>query len=369
MNIKGQHYHTIWIDSTDPSVVKIIDQRFLPFSFQILELRTIDDVYMAIRNMAVRGAPLIGVTAAFGIYLALHNSRENQANQPITSIANKLKSARPTAVNLAIAVDRMLQSIKKSDLPDEQIRIALQTAIGLKNEELENSRKIGVYGLPLIENIANHKKDQQVNILTHCNAGWLACIDYGTATAPIYMAHNKGINLHVWVDETRPRNQGARLTAWELGEHKVPHTLITDNTGGQLMQEGSVDMVIVGCDRMTPDGDFANKIGTYLKALAAKDNNIPFYVALPSTSIDWTLKHVSQIPIEKRDPEEVLTVKGWYNNHSVDVRIAPDDTPALNYGFDITPARLVSGLITERGTCRAQKSDILKLFSSDGRME
>lgn len=365
MNVKGQHYHTIWIDNTDLSVVKIIDQRYLPFSFQILELRTIDDVYMAIRNMAVRGAPLIGVTAAFGIYLALQNSTEPPTNQTITRIANKLKSARPTAVNLAMAVDRMLQSIRKSNLPDEQIKIALQTAINLKNEELENSRKIGVYGLPLIENITKHKKDQQVNILTHCNAGWLACIDYGTATAPIYMAHNKGINLHVWVDETRPRNQGARLTAWELGEHGVPHTLITDNTGGQLMQEGSVDMVIVGSDRMTPDGDFANKIGTYLKALAAKDNNIPFYVALPSTSIDWTLKNTAQIPIEKRDPEEVLTVKGWYNNHSVDVRIAPENTPALNYGFDITPARLVTGLITERGICKANRDDIHKKFPAN----
>jgi len=369
MKVKGQHYHTIWINSTDPSVVKVIDQRFLPFSFQILELRTINDVYMAISDMAVRGAPLIGVTAAFGIYLALQNSMENQANQSIIGIANKLKSARPTAVNLAMAVDRMLQNIKKSNLPEKQIKIALQTAINLKNEELENSRKIGVYGLQLIENIAKQKKDQQVNILTHCNAGWLACIDYGTATAPIYMAHNKGVNLHVWVDETRPRNQGARLTTWELSEHKVPHTLIADNTGGQLMQEGSVDMVVVGCDRMTPDGDFANKIGTYLKALAAKDNNIPFYVALPSTSIDWTLKNTAQIPIEKRDPEEVLTVKGWYNNHSADVRIAPENTPALNYGFDITPARLVTGLITEKGTCRAQKSDILKLFSSDGMVE
>jgi len=366
MKIKEQHYHTIWIDSTDPSVVKVIDQRFLPFSFQILELRTIDDVYMAIHNMAVRGAPLIGVTAAFGIYLALQNSRENRANQSISSIANKLKSARPTAVNLSMAVDRMLQSIKKSDLPDEQIKIALQTAINLKNEELENSRKIGVYGLQLIENIAKQKKDQPVNILTHCNAGWLACIDYGTATAPIYMAHNKGINLHVWVDETRPRNQGARLTAWELGEHKVPHTLIADNTGGQLMQEGSVDIVIVGCDRMTPDGDVANKIGTYLKALAAKDNNIPFYVALPSTSIDWTINNAAQIPIEIRDPEEVLTVKGWYNDHSADVRIAPVDTPALNYGFDITPGRLVTGLITEKGTCKANRDDITKLIPAKG---
>ena len=369
MKIKGQHYHTIWINSTDPSVVKVIDQRFLPFSFQILELRTIDDVYMAIRNMAVRGAPLIGVTAAFGIYLAIHNSRENLAKQSITGIANKLKSARPTAVNLSMAIDRMLQSIKKSDLPDEQIRLALQTAISLKNEELENSRKIGVYGLPLIENIANHKKDHKVNILTHCNAGWLACIDWGTATAPIYMAHNKGVNLHVWVDETRPRNQGARLTAWELAEHKVPHTLITDNTGGQLMQEGAVDMVIVGCDRMTPDGDFANKIGTYLKALAAKDNNIPFYVALPTTSIDRTLENAIQIPIEKRDPDEVLTVSGWYKNHSVNVRIAPENTPALNYGFDITPARLVSGLITEKGTCKANRNDIMKLFPANGKME
>ena len=369
MNVEGQHYHTIWINSTDPSVVKVIDQRYLPFSFQILELRTIDDVFLAIRNMAVRGAPLIGVAAAFGIYLALQNNIENQANQSITKIANKLKSARPTAVNLAMAVDRMLQSIRKSDLPDEQIKIALQTAISLKNEELENSRKIGVYGLPLIENIANHKKDQQVNILTHCNAGWLACIDWGTATAPIYMAHNKGINLHVWVDETRPRNQGARLTAWELGEHKVPHTLITDNAGGQLMQEGLVDIVIVGCDRMTLDGDFANKIGTYLKALAAKDNNIPFYVALPSTSIDRTIDNAAQIPIEIRDPEEVLTVKGWYDNHSADVRIAPEGTPALNYGFDITPAHLVTGLITEKGTCKANREEIRKLFPANGKRE
>lgn len=369
MKVKGQHYHSIWIDSSDPSIVKVIDQRYLPFSFQILELRTNNDVYTAIRNMTVRGAPLIGVTAAFGIYLALLNSRENHANQSITIIANKLKSARPTAVNLAMAVDRILHSIRKSHTLDEQINIALQTAISLKNEELENSRKIGIYGLPLIENMAGRKKDRLVNILTHCNAGWLACIDWGTATAPIYMAHNKGINLHVWVDETRPRNQGARLTAWELGEHGVPHTLITDNTGGQLMQEGLVDMVIVGSDRMTPDGDFANKIGTYLKALAAKDNNVPFYVALPSTSIDWKLKNATQIPIEKRDPEEVLYVKGWYDNHSADIRIAPEGTPALNYGFDITSARFVTGLITERGTCKANRDDILKLFSASRRME
>lgn len=362
MKVKGEHYHTIWIDSDDPSVVKTIDQRELPFSFRILDMRTVDDVYRAIRNMAVRGAPLIGVTAAFGIYLALLKKSENITDRLINTIADKLRSARPTAVNLSTSINRILKNIKTGNTDDEKISIALQTALTLKDEELENSRKIGVYGLPLIEETARHRKDQQVNILTHCNAGWLACIDWGTATAPIYMAHNKGVKLHIWVDETRPRNQGARLTAWELGENNIPHTLIADNTGGQLMQEGMVDMVLVGCDRMTSNGDFANKIGTYLKALAARENNIPFYVALPTTSIDMTLDRGSQIPIEKRDPGEVLTVSGWYKDHSADVKIAPENTNALNYGFDITPAHFITGLITEKGTCKANRDEIMKLF-------
>lgn len=362
MKVKGKHYHTIWIDKTDTSIVKVIDQRHLPFSFRILELRTADDVYFAIRNMAVRGAPLIGVTAAFGIYLALINNTNKLSDKELRLTTEKLKSARPTAVNLATSVNHMMQNIKTGETYNEKIRIALQTASGLKDAELKNSRKIGVYGLPIVEKIAKTIKQKQVNILTHCNAGWLACIDWGTALAPIYMAQNKGIKLHIWVDETRPRNQGSRLTAWELGENNIPHTLITDNTGGQLMQEGLVDLVIVGCDRMTANGDFANKIGTYLKALAAKDNNIPFYIALPTTSIDMTLYDSSQISIEKRDPGEILKITGWHEDHLADVRIAPEKTKALNYGFDITPAHFISGLITEKGTCKANRDEIMKLF-------
>ena len=316
--------------------------------------------------MVVRGAPLIGVTAAYGIYLAILNIEADNFEKYISEKAEYLKSSRPTAVNLAFAVDEMVKFVlrNKSDL--EFVQKVLQKANDLKEKEIEFSDNIGEFGLEIIEKIY-HQKKQSVNILTHCNAGWLACIDWGTATAPIYKAYQKGIPVHVWVDETRPRNQGARLTAFELGEEGVPHTVIPDNTGGHLMQHGMVDLVIVGSDRTTATGDVANKIGTYLKALAAKDNSIPFYVAMPSSTFDFTLEDgLTGIPIEQRDATEVIEIEGWTENRIQTVRLIPQKSKAANYGFDVTPARLVTGLITERGICKANRESILKLFPEKG---
>jgi methylthioribose-1-phosphate isomerase len=362
VKIQGKHYQTIWLKEGNPEVVQVIDQRKLPFQFEIMELKTVEDAYFAIREMVVRGAPLIGVTAAYGIYLAVVNFSGGDFEKYIIEKADYLKSSRPTAVNLAFAVNEMVEFVFSNKSGTKMVHQVLQKANDFKEKEIEFSNKIGEFGLKIIEEIYQQKK-QTVNILTHCNAGWLACIDWGTATAPIYKAHQKGIPVHVWVDETRPRNQGARLTAFELGEEGVQHTIIPDNAGGHLMQHGMVDLVIVGSDRTTASGDVANKTGTYLKALAAKDNNIPFYVALPSSTFDFGMDDgVKEIPIEQRDSKEVAEIEGWTGFEINSVRLIPEKSPVANFGFDVTPARLVTGLITERGVCKANRESILELF-------
>jgi methylthioribose-1-phosphate isomerase len=341
----------------------VIDQRRLPHERVEAELCTVDDAICAIQTLMVRGAPLIGVTAAYGLVLAAAAAENAGGREHIVAEAARLKAARPTAVNLAWAVERSLKAVLAETDPARRVAAAREAAGALAEEEAENCRRIGLHGLPLIEALSRAKGGGTVHVLTHCNAGWLACVEYGTATAPIYAAFDRGIDLHVWVDETRPLNQGARLTAWELGAYGVPHTVITDNAGGHLMQHGRVDLVIVGSDRTTAAGDVANKIGTYLKALAAKDNGVPFYVALPSSTFDWTLADgVSGIPIEERDPQEVREILGWDGSRQRAVRITPADSPAANFAFDVTPARLVTGLITERGVCRATAADIRRLF-------
>jgi methylthioribose-1-phosphate isomerase len=365
MKAGDKNYQSIWLDENDSSVVRVIDQQKLPFFFEIKELRSVEDVFCAIDDMTVRGAPLIGAAAAFGMYLATLdiNSRTN-INDHLSNAARYLVSCRPTAVNLSWAVGFVMEKINK-DLPLTSIQeMALSAAVEICEKEKENCRLIGIHGVKLLEKISRKKKGEAVNILTHCNAGWLACIDYGTVTAPIYLAHEKGIKVHVWVDETRPRNQGAKLTAWELGQNNVPYTLIADNTGGHLMQQKMVDIVITGSDRTTRSGDVANKIGTYLKALAAHDNNVPFYSAFPSTSIDFSITDgQKEITVEERDQEEVTHISGFAGGKLQRVRICPDDARAANYGFDITPARLITGLITEKGICRATEKDIKEMFS------
>ncbi len=307
--------------------------------------------------MHVRGAGLIGAAAGYGMYLA------TLAEVDLNEAAELLRATRPTAVNLAWALERQLARIATGATAGEKIALARETADAIANEDAEHCRQIGVHGLELIEQIAQRKNGRPVNVLTHCNAGWLAFVDHGSATAPIYAAHDRGIPVHVWVDETRPRSQGSKLTAWELGEHGVPHTVIADNTGGHLMQRGEVDLVLVGTDRTTYTGDVANKIGTYLKALAAQDNGVPFYVALPSSSFDWKMRDgLKEIPIEERGAEEVKHADGWAEGRSVEVRVTPEGSPAANYGFDVTPRRLVSGLITERGICQPNEQSILALF-------
>jgi methylthioribose-1-phosphate isomerase len=365
MKIGNQYYQSIWADENDPSVIRVIDQQKLPFFFEIKDLRTVDDVYNAIDEMTVRGAPLIGAAGAFGIYLAtLEINSQTNIREHLSNAARYLVSCRPTAVNLSWAVSRVIEKLGDDRSPATLAKKALEAAIEICEIEKENCRQIGKHGLKLIEAISRGKKGAPVNILTHCNAGWLACIDYGTATSPVYLAHEKGIPLHVWVDETRPRNQGAKLTAYELGQNGVPYTLIPDNTGGHLMQQKLVDIVIVGSDRTTRTGDVANKVGTYLKALAAFDNKIPFYCALPSSSIDFKISDgVKEITIEERDPEEVTCVSGFAGGEIISVRICPEDTIAANFGFDITPARLITGLITEKGICRATEKDIKEMFS------
>jgi len=364
MQVNGKNHHTIWIHPDNKQIIQVIDQCKLPFEFQIVDLKTPGDAYDAIKNMTVRGAPLIGVTGAFGIYLGLVNGMEQNWKDTLSENAEFLKSARPTAVNLAILIDEMMVQLVNCPTLEAASEMALLEADRLKNREISWSDTIGEYGCKLIEAISKSKNGQPVNILTHCNAGWLACIDWGTATAPIYKAFHKGISLHVWVDETRPRNQGARLTAWELAQEGVPHTVIPDNAGGHLMQHGLVDLCIVGSDRTTSTGDVANKIGTYLKALAAFDNKIPFYVALPSSSIDFSMNNgVLEIPIEQRDGDEVSWMEGKLENGEIGrVRIINDNSPVANYGFDVTPARYVTGLITERGICETTSKAILNLF-------
>ena len=365
MKIGNQNYQSIWIDESDTAIVGVIDQQKLPFFFEIKDLRSVDDVFNAIDDMTVRGAPLIGATGAFGIYLAtLEINSQTNIREHLSNAARYLISCRPTAVNLSWAVSYVMGKLKKHDSPASLTKSALDAALEICEIEKENCRQIGKHGLKLIESLSEKKKGAPVNILTHCNAGWLACIDFGTVTAPIYLAHDKGIPVHVWVDETRPRNQGAKLTAYELGQNGIPYTLITDNSGGHLMQQKQVDIVIVGSDRTTRTGDVANKIGTYLKALAAFDNIIPFYCALPSSSIDFNISDgFKEIVIEERNPEEVTNVSGFADGKIQTVRICPEDTTAANYGFDITPARLITGLITEKGICRATEKDIKEMFS------
>ncbi len=364
MYVNGKHYRTIWLKEPDKKVVSIIDQRFLPHRFVVKDLHSVSCIVRAISEMHVRGAGLIGVAAGYGMYLAaLEAPADGSFDSFIKEAAERIKAARPTAVNLSWAVDKQLKTILNAGSPSEKVIAALETAKEIAGTDAENSRKIGQFGMEVIERISREKGGKRVNILTHCNAGWLAFVDYGTATAPVYTAHEKGIDLHVWVDETRPRNQGAALTAWELGQQGVPHTVICDNTGGHLMQHQMVDVVIVGSDRTTRTGDVANKIGTYLKALAAKDNGIPFYVALPSSSIDWEIEDgLRDIPIEERGGEEVKYIEGLCEGEIKKVLLTPEESGVANYGFDVTPARLVTGLITEKGICKAEKDSIFKLF-------
>lgn len=364
MKVNGKHFRTIWVDKDNPEIIKIIDQRHLPHEFIIEELKTVTDFATAIKEMHVRGAGLIGATAGFAMYCAAISSPENNFSTSINNAARKLIKTRPTATNLAWAVNRQLKAMAEVESREEKIKKAFTTAKQTADEDASFCRRIGEHGLEIIKEISKRKKGEPVNILTHCNAGWLAFVDYGSATAPIYAAHNSGIKVHVWVDETRPWLQGAGLTCWELGGEKVPHTLISDNTGGHLMQHGMVDMVITGTDRTTYTGDVANKIGTYLKALAASDNNIPFYVALPSSTFDWQINDgLKEIPIEERSADEVLYIKGLSSQNKLEkISICPAGTRAANFAFDVTPARLITGLITERGIVKADKDAILSLY-------
>ena len=364
MNVNGTHFRTIWPKPGNDRVVLIIDQRALPHQFVIGKITTVAQMATAISEMHVRGAGLIGAAAGYGMYLAALDAASSRTfDRRLAESGALLKSTRPTAVNLAWAVDRQLASIAKGSTTSDKITIARETAIKIADEDAEACRAIGQHGLPIIRAASRRKGGAPVNILTHCNAGWLAFVDHGSATSPIYAAHDVGIPVHVWVDETRPRCQGSKLTAWELGRHGVRHTVIADNTGGHLMQHGMVDLVITGTDRTTRTGDVANKIGTYLKALAARDNGIPFYVALPSSSFDWKIRDgLREIPIEERASDEVLHADGWRAGRHVEVLVAPQDSPAANCGFDVTPARLVTALLTERGCCRANEKALLKLF-------
>ena len=357
MRINGKAFRTIWFDEKDQAV-KIIDQTKLPHKFEVKNLKTVKDAINAIKSMEVRGAPLIGATAAYGVVLAI---MENNDPKFIKKSSEDLIKSRPTAINLKWAVDRMQKKLSGVN-NNEILKIALDEAKLICEEDVKFCENIGLNGLKIIEEVYK-KKQSTVNILTHCNAGWLATIDWGTATSPIYHAHKKGIKVHVWVDETRPRNQGASLTSYELNEEGVPNTIIADNTGGILMQRGEVDMCIVGTDRTIATGDVANKIGTYLKALAAKDNNVPFYVALPSSTIDWDIEDFKDIPIEERDSEELSHVEGLDENNKVKkVLIYPKKSKSMNLAFDVTPAKYVTGLITEKGVCEASSNGLKKMF-------
>ena len=356
MKIEGKNYRTIWFENNE---VKIIDQTKLPHNFTIKSLKKVKDAINAIKTMEVRGAPLIGATAAYGLVLSIIEKNDLSF---LKKSSEDLIFSRPTAINLKWAVDRMIKRL--SGVNDKDIlKIALAEASTIVEEDIVFCKNIGLNGLKIIEEISNKKNKETVNILTHCNAGWLATIDWGTATSPIYQAHQKGIKVHVWVDETRPRNQGANLTSYELNEEGISNTVITDNAGGILMQRGKIDMCIVGTDRTLSNGDVCNKIGTYLKALAAKDNNIPFYVALPSSTIDWNIKDHKQIPIEERNSEELSHVEGIDNDNKIRrIRIYPKKSKSLNLAFDVTPAKFVSGLITEKGICEASEKGLKGLF-------
>ena len=358
MNVNGHPMRTIWL-AADGRSVEIIDQRLLPHELVVARLQTLDDSARAIKDMAVRGAPLIGATAAYGVALAIAADPSDGA---LAYASETLAATRPTAVNLQWALQTMRQELLGVP-PHCRCDVAFARAAQIAEEDVTINRAIGEHGLALIAAVRRKKGGGRVDILTHCNAGWLATVDWGTALAPVYCAHEAGIPLHVWVDETRPRNQGASLTAWELLQHGVPHTIIADNAGGHLMRHGRVDLCITGTDRTTAAGDVANKIGTYLKALAAHDNGVPFYVALPSPSIDWSLDNGDDIPIEERDAREVTHIAGWTGTgERVEVRLTPEGSPAANPAFDVTPARLVSGLITERGVCPASREGLLGLF-------
>ncbi len=355
MNINGKAFRTIWFDN---NIVKIIDQTKLPHQFIIKELKSVKDTILAIKNMEVRGAPLIGATAAYGLVLSIIEKNDQSF---LKKSSEDLIQSRPTAINLKWAVDRMMKKLSGVN-SEEILNIAIKEAKNICEEDVGFCKNIGVNGLKIIEEISKKKKDA-INILTHCNAGWLATIDWGTATSPIYHAHKKGIKVHVWVDETRPRNQGANLTSYELNEEGISNTIITDNAGGILMQRGQVDMCIVGTDRTLSNGDVCNKIGTYLKALAAHDNKVPFYVALPSSTIDWNIKNSKDIPIEERNSEELSHVEGLdKNNKLTKVLIYPEKSKSMNLAFDITPAKYVTGLITEKGVCNASKEGLESLF-------
>jgi methylthioribose-1-phosphate isomerase len=357
MKINGRHYRSVWPIGED--AFGIIDQTKLPHEFETLTLRSADDAAHAISSMQTRGAPLIGVVGAYGLALEM---RRDASDENLGRVHDMLAETRPTAINLRWALKRIRDALLNQPR-DRRAAIAWKEAGAIADEDVAMNQAIGRNGLKIIRELAEKKKGKTLNILTHCNAGWLATVDYGTALAPIYLAKDEGIDLHVWVDETRPRNQGASLTAFELGSHGVPHTILADNAGGHYMQAGQVDMVIVGTDRVTANGDVANKIGTYLKALAARDNNVPFYVALPSATIDWTLQSGRDIPIEERSQDEVLKMQGRLPDGSVTVvEIAAPGSGAANPGFDVTPARLVTGLITERGTCEATPEGLRSLF-------
>jgi len=366
MLVNGTHYRTIWVNPDNKNEVCIIDQTRLPFEFVILKIDTYQRMVTAIKEMEVRGAGLIGAAGAFAVYLAVVQSKNATSfSDYIFEVALTIKKARPTAINLEWAVDRMCEAISSSTTYEELCVLAYNEACTIADEDAAFGKQVGLSGLPLIEAMSKQKNGDVVNILTHCNAGWLALVDYGTALAPIYAAHEKGIKLHVWVDETRPRNQGAMLTAWELSEAGIPHTVIADNEGGLLMQKGVVDMVIVGSDRTTHTGDVCNKIGTYLKALAAFDNNIPFYVAVYSSSIDWQISDgIKDIPIEQRSGDEVRFITGLdEQGHIKKVCVIPEKSPVSNFAFDVTPARLITALITERGVCKPDKDSIRSLFN------
>jgi methylthioribose-1-phosphate isomerase len=358
MKVDGKHTRTIWVEADDS--VGTIDQTLLPHRYATIRLETVEDTARAIKSMQLRGAPLIGAAAAYGVALAL---RQDASDAALERAHAMLLATRPTAINLKWALDEMMAAVRNRT-GGERVAAAYRRAAEISDEDVAINAAIGRHGLKLIEDIAAMKPGEPVNVLTHCNAGWLATVDWGTATSPIYQAHDRGVPVHVWVDETRPRNQGAALTAWELGQHGVKHTVIPDNTGGHLMQHGEVDIAIVGTDRVTAQGDVANKIGTYLKALAARDNGLPFYVALPSPTIDFSVSDgIAEIPIEQRSADEVTTVTGATEEGRIErVRILPVGSPVVNYGFDVTPARLVTGLITERGVIAATREALAAAF-------
>jgi methylthioribose-1-phosphate isomerase len=370
MNYNGTHYRTIWPDPHNKQKICIIDQRKLPHDFIVEKISSTEQMVTAIRDMHVRGAGLIGAAAGFGMYLASLQAPDSSFDTFMAAAANSLDASRPTARNLMWAVERTLHAMARVQDPAGKRAVAYATACIIADEDAEFCRCIGEHGLEIIDEISRKKNGAPVNILTHCNAGWLAFVDHGSATAPIYAARDAGLPVHVWVDETRPWNQGSRLTAWELHHEGIPNTLICDNTGGHLMQLGQVDMVIVGADRVTHTGDVVNKIGTYLKALAAKDNDVPFFVALPSSTFDWKLDKGIDIPIEQRSGEEITTLTGKDCDGALrTVLLAGEETRAANYSFDVTPARLVSGLITERGIIRPETSLIHQLFPEAGYLE